>query len=73
MQKIKNDREICFMILHNWFFHWNHMVLNAGNNEIAISNEERLLGIVLDSKLTSILILHVFVKKQVKNLVLLQE
>ena len=72
MQKIKNDREICFMILHNWF-HWNHMVLNADNNEIAISNEERLLGIVLDSKLTSILILHVFVKKQVKNLVLLQE
>ena len=49
------------------------MVLNAGNNEIAISNEERLLGIVLDSKLTSILILHVFVKEQVKNLVLLQE
>ena len=49
------------------------MVLNAGNNEIAISNEERLLGIVLDSKLISILILHVFVKKQVKNLVLLQE
>ena len=70
MQKIKNDLEMDFMILHKWF-HENHMVLNPGkchyivigdddpsqkiilnNNEIASSNEEKLLGIFLDSKLS---------------------
>ena len=69
MQKIKNDLEMDFMILHKWF-HVNHMVLNPGkchyivigdddpihkiilnNNEIASSNVEKLLGILLDSKL----------------------
>ena len=69
MQKIKNDLEMDFMILHKWF-HENHMVLNPdkchyivigdddpnqkiilNNNEIASSNEEKLLGILLDSKL----------------------
>ena len=69
MQKIKNDLEMDFMILHKWF-HENHMVLNAGkchyivigdddptykiilnNNEIASSNVEKPLGILLDSKL----------------------
>ena len=69
MQKIKNDLEMDFMILHK-SFHENHMVLNPGkchyimigdddptqkiilnNNEIAGSNEEKLLGILLDSKL----------------------
>ena len=69
MQKIKNDLEMDFMILHKWF-HENHMVLNPdkcrfivigdddpnqkiilNNNEIVSSNEEKLLGILLDSKL----------------------
>ena len=69
MQKIKNDLEMDFMILHKWF-HENHVVLNPGkrhyivicdddpshkiilnNNEIASSNEKKLLGILLDSKL----------------------
>ena len=69
MQKIKNDLEMDFMILHKWF-HENHMVLNPdkchytvigeddrnqkiilNNNEIASSNEEKLLGILLDNKL----------------------
>ena len=69
MQKIKNNLEMDFMILHKWF-HENHMVLNPGkchyivigdddpshkiilnNNEIASSNEEKLLSILLDSKL----------------------
>ena len=69
IQKIKNDLEMDFMILHKWF-HENHMVLNPdkchdivigdddpnqkiilNNNEIASSNEEKLLGILLDSKL----------------------
>ena len=69
MQKIKNDLEMDFMILHKWF-HENHMVLNRhkchyivigdddpnqkiilNNNEIASSNEEKLLGILLYSKL----------------------
>ena len=30
MQKIKNDLEMDFMILHKWF-HENRMVFNAGN------------------------------------------
>ena len=47
------------------------MILN--NNEIASSNVEKLLGILLDRQLTLSLILHLFVKKQGKNLVLLQE
>ena len=69
MQKIKNDLEMDFMILHKWF-HENHMVLNPdkchyivigdddpnqkiilNTNEITSSNEEKLLGILLDSKL----------------------
>ena len=69
MQKIKNDLEKDFTILHKWF-HENHMVLNPdkcnyvvigdddptqkiilNNNEIASSNEKKLLGILLDSKL----------------------
>ena len=69
LQKIKNDLQMDFMILHRWF-HENHMVLNSGkcdyiaisdddpshkiilnNNETASSNEEKLLGILLDSKL----------------------
>ena len=69
MQKIKNDLEMGFRILHKWF-HENHMVINPdkchyivigdddptqkiilNNNEIASSNEEKLLGILLDSKL----------------------
>ena len=69
MQKIKNDLEMDFMILHKWF-HENRMVLypgkfhyivigdddpsheiNLSNNEIASSNEKKLLGIVLESKL----------------------
>ena len=37
------------------------------NNEIASSNEKNLLGILLDSKLNLILILHLFVKKQAKT------
>ena len=91
MQKIKNDLEMDFMILHKWF-HENHMVLNPGkchyivigdddpshkiilnNKEIASSNEEKLLDIFLNSKLSFILTLHPFVKKQAKNVVLLQE
>ena len=70
MRRIKNDLEIDFMILQEWFQE-NHMVLNPGkrhyieigdddpshkiilnNNEIASSNEEKLLGILLDSKLS---------------------
>ena len=83
MQKIKNNLEIDFMILHKWF-HENHMVLNLdkyhigdddptqkiilNNNEIASSNEEKLMGILLDSKLNFlILILHLFVKKQARE------
>ena len=69
MQKIKNDLEMDFLILHKWF-HENHMVLNLGkchyivigdddpthkiilnNNEITSFNVEKLLGILLDSKL----------------------
>ena len=69
MQKIKNNLEMDFMILHKWFQE-NHMVLNPdkchytvigddnptqritlNNNEIASSNEEKLLGILLDNKL----------------------
>ena len=69
MQKIKNDLEMDFMILHKWF-HENRIVLNPdkchyivigdddptqkiilNNNEIASSNEEKLFGILLDSKL----------------------
>ena len=91
MQKIKNDLEMDFTILHKWF-HVNHMVLNPGkchyivigdddpshkiilnNKEIASSNEEKLLDIFLNSKLSFILTLHPFVKKQAKNVVLLQE
>ena len=47
------------------------IILN--NNEIASSNEEKLLGILWIVNWTLILILHLFVKKQAKNLVLLQE
>ena len=69
MQKIKNDLEMDFMILHKWF-HENRIVLNPdkchyivigdddptqkiilNNNEIASSNEEKLFGILLASKL----------------------
>ena len=50
------------------------MTLNAQFSWLGSFNEERILGIALDSKLwTLILIVHLFVKKQVKNLVLLQE
>ena len=93
MQKIKNDLEMDFMILHKWF-HENHMVLNPGkchyivigdddpshkiilnNNEIASSNEEKLLGILLDSKLNfnSHIIFLCKEEKYGKHLVLLQE
>ena len=63
MQKIKNDLEMDFMILHKWFDE-NHMMLNPdkclyigigdddptqktilNNNEIASSNEEKLLKV----------------------------
>ena len=89
MRKIKNDLEMDFTILHKWFHEsgmvlnpgkCHYILIGYGdpshkiilnNNEIASSNEEKLLGISLDSKL--ILILHPFVKKQAKNLVLLQE
>ena len=47
------------------------IILN--NKEIASSNEEKLLDIFLNSKLSFILTLHPFVKKQAKNVVLLQE
>ena len=47
----------------------NKIILN--NNEIASSNEKKVLGILLDGKLNLILMLNLFVKKQVKNLVLL--
>ena len=92
MQKIKDDLEMDFMILHKWF-HENHMVLNAGkchyivigdddptykiilnNNEIASSNVEKHLGILLDIKLNfDSHITSLCKKKQTKNLVLLQE
>ena len=79
MWKMNKGLEMGFVILHKWF-HENHMVLNPGkcyyivigdddpshkiifnNNEIASSNEEKIL------------LLHLFVKKQAKNMVLLQE
>ena len=47
------------------------IILN--NNEISSSNEEKISGILLDSKLNFIFILHLSVKKQAKNLVILQE
>ena len=47
--------------------------IDLNNNEIASSNEEKLLGILWIVNWTLILILHLFVKKQAKNLVLLQE
>ena len=40
MQKIKNDLEMDFMILHKWF-HENHMVLNPGKcHYIVIGNDD---------------------------------
>ena len=47
------------------------IILN--NNEIASSNEEKLLGILLDSKLNFDSHITSLCKNQVKNLVLLQE
>ena len=47
------------------------IILN--NNEIASSNEEKLLGILLDSKLNFDSHITSLCKKQAKNLVLLQE
>ena len=91
MQKIKDNLEMDFMILQNWF-HKNHMVLNPGkchyivigdddpnqkmilnNNEIASSNEEKLLGILLDGKLNFDSHITSLCKKAGQNLVLLQE
>ena len=43
------------------------------NNEIASCNKEKLAGILLDTKWNLILILHLFLKMQAKNLELLQE
>ena len=43
------------------------------NNEVAGSNVEKLLGILLDSKLNFDSHIASLVKKQAKNLVLLQE
>ena len=68
MQKIKNDLEMDFIILHKWL-HENHMVLNPGkshyivisdansSHKIILNNNEiassnELLGILLDSKLS---------------------
>ena len=43
------------------------------NDQIASSNDEKLIGILLGSKLNFvILMLYLFVKKQAKSLVLLQ-
>ena len=40
MQKIKNDLEMDFLILHKWF-HENHMVLNLGKcHYIVISGDD---------------------------------
>ena len=83
MRKIKNDLEMDFMILHKWFHenhiyrgkcHYNvigdddptHKII-LNNNENTSSDEKKLLGILLDSKLN----FDVFVKKQAKNLALL--
>ena len=65
MQKIKNNLEMDFMILHKWL-HENSVVLNVGkchyivigdndpSHKVNLNNneiEEKLLGILLDNKL----------------------
>ena len=49
------------------------MTLNAQFSWLASSNEQKILGIALDSKLNFDSHINLFVKNQVKNLVLLQE
>ena len=48
MQKIKNDLEMDFMILHKWF-HENHMVLNPGKcHYIVIGDDDPTHKIILN-------------------------
>ena len=39
MSKIKNDLEMVFMILHEWF-HENHMVLNHDKCHYIVSSDD---------------------------------
>ena len=51
MQKIKNDLEMDFTILHKWF-HVNHMVLNPGKcHYIVIGDDDPSHKIILNNKL----------------------
>ena len=49
MQKIKNDLEMDFMILHKWF-HENHMALNTGKcHYIVIGDKDPSHKIILNN------------------------
>ena len=78
MQNVSNDMEMDFMILHKWFqenqmvlncgkchcivIGDDYSSLTFNLNEITNSSEEKLFGIVLDSKL-NFLVLASFRKK----------